>query len=183
MIVPVFGEARKTRKQIKSRLQVLEQEAEVEGSRSILREKYLKRLSPLERQLETLPFMDELGQMIEQAGHSMRAYQLVLIAMASVLGVTLVVWVYIKSMIIAAPLGLLAGTLPFLKISMDSAKRMALFEEQFPEALDVVIRIIFNISPINISCSIWSKIFYNMWISSKNCSVCNVFIGSIRMKC
>ena len=49
MIVPVFGEGRKTRKKLKARLGELEREIGQGSFSSLLREKYLRELSPLER--------------------------------------------------------------------------------------------------------------------------------------
>jgi tight adherence protein B len=45
---------------------------------SILREKYLTSLSPLERRLEELPLMEKLAEMSEQAGRAGPAYRLVM---------------------------------------------------------------------------------------------------------
>lgn len=140
LIVPVFGESRRMRKRIKSRLRHLEAESAADSGVSILREKYLKRLSPLERTLETLPHMEELANLIEQAGHKMRAYQLVLISVLTAIGAALVGWLVTRSLLVAAPLGLVAGAFPYFKVLFDRTKRMNLFEEQFPEALDVVKR-------------------------------------------
>ncbi len=67
-----------TRKKLKARLGELEREIGQGSFSSLLREKYLRELSPLERSLEQLPFMAPLTEMIEQAGHSFLAHRLVL---------------------------------------------------------------------------------------------------------
>ena len=54
LVVPVFGESGKTRKRLKKRIAEIESEGEEEALSSLLREKYLRRLSPLERRLEYL---------------------------------------------------------------------------------------------------------------------------------
>ena len=73
MVVPVFGEAGKVRKRISERLHLLERASDLPNMQMVLREKYLKRLSPLEAALEQLPGMERLGQMVEQIGHAFRA--------------------------------------------------------------------------------------------------------------
>ena len=84
--VPVFGEAGKMRKRIRGRLHVLEKANNQPNMQTVLRQKYLTRLSPLEARLEQLPFMEALTQMIEQSGHEYRAYRVLL------LGLVLGVW-------------------------------------------------------------------------------------------
>ena len=54
LIVPVFGENRKTRKLLEARLRDMDRMAETEDISSILREKYLKKLSPWEARIESL---------------------------------------------------------------------------------------------------------------------------------
>ena len=79
LTVPVFGEAGRVRKRIRMRLHLLEQANDLPNMQTLLRQKYLTRLSPLEAALEQLPLMDRLAQMIEQSGHDYRAYRVVLL--------------------------------------------------------------------------------------------------------
>ena len=73
LVIPVFGEAGQVRKRIRNRLHLLERASDLPNMQTVLRQKYLKRLSPLEAWLEPLPAMEALAQMIEQAGHDSRA--------------------------------------------------------------------------------------------------------------
>src|SRR4030095_4773652 len=75
MIVPVFGESRQTRKRLKRRLGEISVAGDGETLDSLLREKYLRDLSPLERQIESLPALESLRRTIEQAGHTTLAYR------------------------------------------------------------------------------------------------------------
>jgi tight adherence protein B len=140
VVVPVFGEAGRMRKRIRSRLHLLESANNLPNMQSVLRQKYLKRLSPLEAMLEQLPFFDGLASLIEQAGHHYRAYRVVLLAI--VLGVTssAVVWLLFKLWWAALILGLMVASAPFLKIVSDRGKRFAAFEEGLPDALDAMCR-------------------------------------------
>src|SRR5260370_41932490 len=70
------GDSR-VRRTLKRRLERISAESQ-EDVASILREKYLRSLSPLERRLEELPFMQELADMGEQAGRPKPGYQVVI---------------------------------------------------------------------------------------------------------
>ena len=80
LVVPVFGESAKVRKRLKKRIADIEAAGDSEAFSSLLREKYLRSLSPLERQLESFAAMEALARQIEQAGHKILAYRLVLIS-------------------------------------------------------------------------------------------------------
>lgn len=140
LVVPVFGESAKMRKRLKKRIHQIETSSDADAFSSLLREKYLRKLSPLERYLETLPAMEELAKRIEQAGHKIRAYRLVLLAAAMGFATLIVGYVYTRLPIAAVGAGAFAAYLPFLKISMDRTKRMAAFEEQLPDAIDTMKR-------------------------------------------
>ncbi|WP_349569607.1 type II secretion system F family protein [Azotobacter salinestris] len=148
LVVPVFGEAGKVRKRIRSRLNVLEQASGLPSTQTVLRQKYLKRLSPLEAALEQLPFMESLSQTIEQAGHSYRAYRVLLLGAVLAVGAALLLWT-LTQLWWAALIGLLAFCLPLLKISGDRAKRFAAFEEGLPDALDAMCRALRAGHPFN----------------------------------
>jgi len=139
LIIPAFGESRRARIRLKKRLKDIE-EGQTSQLASLLREKYLRSLQPWERSLESLPQMVRLAKLIEQSGHTILAYRVVLIAI--LLGIVLAIgfqiffslW-YVS--IIAALVGLV---IPFMKLTGDRNKRMAKFDEQLPEALDIMKR-------------------------------------------
>jgi len=139
-VVPVFGEGRRMRKRLEARLRTVSAAVHENEVASLLREKYLKRLSPLERALESLPFMPALARTIEQAGRTMPAYRLVVAAIALAVGATVLAWVSTRIWQAAAMAGTLGLLLPFMKISRARNNRMAKIEEQMPEAIDVMKR-------------------------------------------
>ena len=59
---------------------------------SLVRQKYLKGLSPLERWLELLPGMASLETLIEQSGHAFPAYRLVMLCAGLGVAVGAIVW-------------------------------------------------------------------------------------------
>ena len=140
LVVPVFGESAKTRKRLKKRIAEIEKAGEEEPLSSLLREKYLRRLSPLERRLESLPAMEAVATRIEQAGHKILAYRLVLISLVIGIVAFVVSWSYLRTPMLAVVSGMFATYLPFMKISMDRVKRMQAFEEQLPDAIDTMKR-------------------------------------------
>lgn len=140
LIVPVFGESAKTRRLLRKRLKGIQAETGQDELGSLLREKYLKQLSPLERQLESLPVMEGLTHYIEQAGHSILAHRLVMIALGLAFIGFMIGW-SATHLLFVAMMGAAAGfALPFLKISRDRRKRLDLLDEQLPDAIDVMKR-------------------------------------------
>ena len=139
-VMPVFGAERKAAKRLKKRLREMALQRGEQNAAAMLREKYLRELSPLERALEALPGMDRLGLHIEQAGHQIPAYRVVLLAMVlSIAGGGLVF--YLMHQLLLAGLAAVAGLVaPFIRINMERNKRLIKFEEQLPEALDVMVR-------------------------------------------
>jgi tight adherence protein B len=75
MIIPVFGESRQTRKRLKRRLEEIDRAGDEQGINSLLREKYLRELSPLAPH-QSLPMMDR-WRAPSSAGHQVLAHRLV----------------------------------------------------------------------------------------------------------
>lgn len=149
LTVPVFGEAGRVRKRIRERLQLLEQASDLPNMQVLLRQKYLKRLSPLDAALEQLPLMERLAQTIEQSGHHYRAYRVVLLGLVLGVAVALAGWLLLRLWWLAALLGFAAFWLPLLKIGRDRANRFAEFEEGLADALDAMCRALRAGHPFN----------------------------------
>jgi tight adherence protein B len=149
LVVPVFGEAGKVRKRIRSRLHVLERASNLPNMQMILRQKYLKRLTPLEARLEQLPGMEALAQMIDQSGHDYRAYRVVVLGLilGAVTGIAL--WLFTQAWWLALPAALAVCWLPVLKVASERSKRFAQFEEDLPDALDAMCRALRAGHPFN----------------------------------
>lgn len=148
-VVPVFSESRKMRKRIASRLDRLAQSGSGPELTSLLREKYLRELSPLERSLESVPGMEWLRRMVEQAGRETPAYRIVLVSVCLGFGGLIVGWMMSRLWQVAAMASVLGLVLPYLSVLRQRAKRMAQFEEQMPEAIDVIQRALKAGHPFN----------------------------------
>jgi tight adherence protein B len=140
MTVPVFGEANKTRKRLLERLSSVGTGNAHSDFGSLLREKYLRELSPLERTLETLPGMERLAKALEQSGSDTPAYRVLLVSIVFAVLAGIFGWAVTRLPVWTLGLGLMGFSLPYFKITRDRVRRLAKFEEQFPEALDVVKR-------------------------------------------
>ena len=140
LAIPVFGESAEARKRLKKKLGEIESANEEEPYSSILREKYLRKLAPWERQLEKLPRMEALAAFIEQSGSKYLAYRVVVFSV--LLGIIAAISAWLIMRIWYAPIiaAVIVCYVPFMKISSDRSKRMAKFEEQLPDAIDTMSR-------------------------------------------
>lgn len=139
ILVPTFGTKSQESRQIRKRLmKVTDNIAGKE--QSLVREKYLRELSPLERWLESMPGTEDLEVLLEQAGKSYPAYRLVfaMIGLAIVAGA--VTWYFSNHALATIAMVIIGGWLPMMKIKKDRDERMMKFEEQLPEALDMMTR-------------------------------------------
>jgi tight adherence protein B len=148
LVVPVFGESRVMAKRLKQRLRQIDKN-EDQTITSLLREKSLKKLSPFERRLESLPWMESLSARIAQSGNNMLAYRLVLRSFFLMIAAGVVTWQLSRSLELTVLLTAVGAALPFWKISKDRRNRLAKFEEQLPDAIDVMQRALKAGHPFN----------------------------------
>jgi tight adherence protein B len=140
LFVPTFGEDARMRRLLKKKLHAIgAYEAHSEVA-SLLRQKYLRDLSPWERRLEELPWMERLALFIEQSGRTILAHRLVGLAIILAIVAFLVTLVIGGGPAIALLPALLAGAVPFFVIYRERKLRLARFEEQLPDAMDIMQR-------------------------------------------
>lgn len=140
LVVPMFGESRKARKRLLARLATISATGSAGSLKTLLRAKYLKELTPLEQSLETLPGMEALARLLEQSGRTGPAYQFALTSLACGVGGCVIAWMLTRLWYAALLLGVVGFAAPLLESLRKRARRMARFEEQLPEALDVIKR-------------------------------------------
>jgi tight adherence protein B len=141
LTIPVFGEGSKARKRLKMRLDdIAKYEGEGSTMSSIMREKYLQNLSPFEKTLESLPFMQNLAVFIEQAGHKVLAYRLVLLSLFIAFCAGFISWMVWRIGFLSVAIAGVGSLMPYFKIARDRAARFAKFEEQLPDAIDIIRR-------------------------------------------
>ena len=140
LIVPAFGSDARTRKLLRRKLQEIDAVDAQREVASLLRQKYLRELSPFARRLEDLPQMEELGRVIEQSGVAILAHRLVLVAVV-LAGLAAFVALFVTGNPILALLALVAGgAAPFVYVFRKRRARLEKFEEQLPDAVDVMKR-------------------------------------------
>lgn len=140
LVIPVFGESRGARKRLSQRMKrISESDGDAERV-SLVREQYLRDLSPLEKRLESMSLLQPLVTLIAQSGFRTRAYRVLLMAMllAALAGFVS----YSLTGIWWAPLALspLGAAIPFLYLRRKRSQRIAKIEEQLPDVVDVIIR-------------------------------------------
>ncbi len=140
MIVPAFGERRQARKRLQKRLGNLTDSSDKPNVHTLFREKFLQDLSPLERRLESLGLNEWLSRVIEQSGHKILAYRLVLLSIALAVVGGVVGWVPTHNPLMTLVVAAVAGYLPLFKIFRDRTKQFARFDEQLPDAIDIMRR-------------------------------------------
>lgn len=139
IVVPSFGDDARTRRLMRKRLALINTKDGNEAA-SLLRAKYLRDLSPIAQALESLPGMERLGQLIEQAGHTFPAYRLIIAAAAFAVGGAFLGWLPSHMIIMSLGAAAAGASLPFIKILKDRKARFDKIEEQMPDAIDVIKR-------------------------------------------
>jgi tight adherence protein B len=116
---------------------------------SILREKYLTSLSPLERRLEELPLMEKIAEMTEQAGRPAPAYRLVMNSLLLAAAGGLITGTLLRSGVLGLIAAAICFTLPYFRLSRQRRRRLEKIEEQIPDAVDVIKRALRAGHPFN----------------------------------
>lgn len=119
--------------------QLREVEDVAEAGRSILRRRAASELALLDRVLTGRDITEILVRRLQRAGLDMTPGAFLLrAAIAALMGV-LVGRMVAGYVVTAAIGGVLGGSLPFVWIRMQEAKRLTAFQEQLPEAIDMLV--------------------------------------------
>lgn len=139
LVIPTFGSSARMQRRLRRRLDELAVEPTAETP-SLLRRRYLERLSPLERRLEALPGMSALRRTVEQAGIDRPAHRFVLLGaatgIATMLGGMILGGGWVSSLVF----GVIAFVAPFLHLLVRRTKRISEIESRLPEAIDIIKR-------------------------------------------
>lgn len=139
ILVPSMGTKSVESRKIKQRLRKVSIVGQT-GEHSLVRKKYLRELSATERFMESLPGAEAIEDLVEQAGKTYPSYVIMFAMILLALVGAAVTW-YFTGNIIATPIvALFTGALPIFKLKSDRQQRLDLFEEQLPEALDMMTR-------------------------------------------
>lgn len=138
LLVRLFSSG--TASRMRQRLRAIKLEGVEEASIPMIRERYLRRLSPTERHLEELPGMAGIARLVEQAGYGFPAYRLVVLTVLLMLGGGALGWWFTRHPAVAGLATVIGAVLPIAQVIQLRTRRMRLFEEQLPEAMDMMAR-------------------------------------------
>lgn len=139
LVLPTLGTSRTDSLKLKQRLEGIIL-ANGDSETSIIKEKYLNRLGPIERNLERFPGIPKLKTLLEQAGKQQMAYRFALYTLLSSGGIALMVWLYSHNPVMTSAAFIFVSILPIVWLTKQRSKRLDKFEEQLPEALQMMAR-------------------------------------------
>lgn len=149
LFMPVFGESSKAQKRLKERLKSMADETEIPNAVKLLREDELGKLGEFERSIETASIFSNLRYTLNQSDYQILAYRFVLLCVSIGVFVGFIAWLFSQIVLIAIIAFFIGASSPYIKLNLDRAKRMARFEEQLPEAIDIMKRALQAGHPFN----------------------------------
>jgi tight adherence protein B len=139
-VAPLMGSSARARRRLRTRIRDLATDTDAQEHASLVRQKYLRKLSPAGQWMESLPGMEPLGTLIEQAGADYFAYRVVLLSLVLGAMAGTGLWYLSDSVVDGLGAGALGAAAPFLYLRRRRVQRMGKFEEQLPDALSIVAR-------------------------------------------
>jgi tight adherence protein B len=128
-------------RQIEKRLLALSASRDNTDTSSLLKERMFSQVPALERIMLNLPRVQRLDQFILQAGLEWTVGRLLLLSLAFwAAALALLTVVLNQPLLLAAALALAPGGLPWLYVARRRGARLKRFEQQLPEALDLMVR-------------------------------------------
>ena len=128
-------------RQIEKRLQALSASRDSTGPSSLLKERMFSQVPALERIMLNLPRVQRLDQFIVQAGLDWTVGRLLLLCLAIWAAALAALTVVLNQpLLFGAALALAPAVLPWLYVARRRGARMKRFEQQLPEALDLMVR-------------------------------------------
>lgn len=138
LLLPAAGKKAK-HKELSRRLKETQRNID-EESLSLLKEHYNKELSPLDRKLIVIPFFADLKRMLELAGLKLTLSRFLLIVFLCGTLLALLALVFNQVWFICVAAFVFVWVIAYLFVQNRVTYRMARFEEQLPEALDIIRR-------------------------------------------
>jgi len=108
------------------------------SSAALIKDRRLSRIGPLNALLQQLGFTKKLVRLIRQAGLQKRAGEVLLYMLLLAAAAFLLVTLFVGKMAFAMLAAVIGGLLPLMIVLRMRRKRLALFGEQLPDALDLI---------------------------------------------
>jgi tight adherence protein B len=137
VIVPTAGSDARTARRLRARVDAA-LAGSATGGGSIAHENLLRRFTPLERRIDSLPGMDRLAQLIEQSGRAVPANRVAMLMAALASAGFLLLMLFTRDPLVSLLFSALLAWSPVLRLQIERRRRLARFEEQLPEALEIM---------------------------------------------
>lgn len=147
LILPAAGQRAK-HKELTARLKNTRKSLD-EESRTLLREHYLRGLSPFEKKLVNLSFFSDLKKIIELSGSSWSLSKTLGVTFLISLITTMLAVIFAQPWYVVIIAFVSVWIMMYMTLNKMVSKRLALFEEQLPEALDIIKRVLQAGQPLN----------------------------------
>ncbi|MEZ9653910.1 type II secretion system F family protein [Vibrio splendidus] len=138
LLLPAAGKKAK-HKELSRRLKETQRNID-EESLSLLKEHYNKELSPLDRKLIVIPFFADLKRMLELAGLKLTLSRFLVIVFLCGTLLALIALMFNQVWFICVAAFVFVWVVAYLFVQNRVTYRMARFEEQLPDALDIIRR-------------------------------------------
>ncbi|MES2664350.1 MAG: type II secretion system F family protein [Pseudomonadota bacterium] len=139
LTIPVFGENRAHRRQIQQKLSALSQNTQTQVH-SLVRLRRTEILTPLGRFFEKRPIFEFIRNYIEASGKRTSVLEILFQCLVLALIAGISIFVFTKIFILSLFAAAAVSVIPVFNLIRIQNKRMALFEEQLPEAIDMMRR-------------------------------------------
>jgi len=139
LIMPSMSSSKADRQRLKQRF---EQALSGQGvsQQSIVKVRALDKLPLFIRRIESLPVMNSLSVLLEQAGRQGFAYKFVLFNILIALAVSSFIWIIFHHLLWTLVAAVFTLVVPIVWLKKQRTKYLDEFEEQLPEALDMMSR-------------------------------------------
>ena len=146
LLLPAVGNKTK-HKQLSERLKETQLSLD-EESRSLLREQYLGSLSPMDRKLVRFPILSSMKKLLELSGSHWTLTGTVCLVFFLGLALSLGVWFATQQWLVSVVVFILSWVLLYFYLQKKVSDRLMAFEEQLPDALDIMRRMLQAGQPI-----------------------------------
>ncbi|MCK6262465.1 type II secretion system F family protein [Vibrio sp. ZSDE26] len=140
LILPAAGSKAK-HKELSDRLKESQSNLD-EETRSLLQEHYLKSLTPMDRKLVQVKILSDLKKSIELSGYDWSLNQTLMVTFCIALGSSLILLILGQPWFVEIAAFIGVWVLMHMMIQRKISHRLSTFEEQLPDALDIMRRML-----------------------------------------
>ena len=140
MLRSVYSPEKDDNKKVKERIEKLKQQKKAPEEESLIKDDYLQQNSDFYRNVSKIPGFSVIPKWAEQAGESIKFDKFVWTSAAVAVGGFMISWLLLSNLAISIPVALAGLFFPTIKLYLKKQKRLNQFDEQLPEALDIMTR-------------------------------------------